>query len=152
MKKLLILTAVLALVAVKSTYAQSGRVNPWPLDINASPMTLLDYSNPVDSTNLIEPAFIPNPAGSGGDDWIVQGGLWGSPAPGVSLTSLTVYVNCYDKNNDLAISESNDVMIGGDVDVDLWDFDWSLYHTVSFEWVAEYSDNHTDDLTMDWTD
>lgn len=150
MKKLFILTAFLAVFATKTSFAQVS----FPLDIDTSPMTLSEgdtwYVNYGENSNHLIPSFFYGTT-SAGTGWTVEATLLPLPS-GVTVDIAGVSLNIYGINSaDDMVIPTNNTIIDGKIDINLGEFDWSLYSDVLFEWSGWYSDGSDDDYSEHWT-
>ena len=149
MKKLLILIALCAFAA-KTSFAQVS----FPLDIDASPMSLnesdtwYDFDGPT--TGYLNPSFFYGTT-SYGTGWTVESSLLGPLPSGVTLDEMAVSLAIEGIDPDDSQDIPTDTtIVNGTVDINLGEFDWSLYDHVIFEWSAWYSDGSFDDYSQDW--
>ena len=149
MKKLFTLTALLALFATKASFAQVS----FPLDIDASPLTLGDneswYNYYGATTGYLVPSFFYGTT-SYGTGWTVEATILPLPS-GITVdeAGVSLNINGIDPNDTQDIP-TNNTIIDGKIDINLGEFDWSLYSDVGFEWIAYYSDGSYDDYFQEW--
>lgn len=152
MKKLITFIALVVLFSAKTSFAQVS----FPLDIDASPMSINESDTWYDindgfTNGYLIPSFFYGTT-SYGTGWTVESALSGPLPSGVTLDELAVSlaIEGIDPNDSQDIP-TNTTIVNGTVDINLGEFDWSLYDHVIFEWSAWYSDGGFDDYSQDWT-